>query len=66
MTTFSIKPHNYAHGRAAVEVTNADGELMAVFYATSDTHFRLVSKHLKSVEVLNGMPPVAEIYLRKP
>jgi len=25
-----------------------------------------VSKHLKSVEVLNGMPPVAEIYLRKP
>ena len=65
MTTFHIKPHSFAHGRAAVEVIGEDGQLMATFYATDDHHFRLVSKDLDHIDIDRSHPPVADIYLRK-
>jgi hypothetical protein len=62
MTTFRIRPH-LSPDRAAIEVIGEGGKLLAVIYAHSDRHIRVMSKHLDRVEISTDGPPAAEIYL---
>lgn len=65
MTTFRITRHAVEPSRAAVEVIDKDGNIVAVVYAKSDQHLRVVSKYIDRVDIDRRFPPVANIMLTK-
>jgi len=64
MATFRIAQHSVEPQRAAVEVFDGGGLLIAAIYAT-DAHIRVVSKYIIDCDIEPGVPPVAVIALKR-